>query len=54
MRFSVLGVNGRILQVGKKSRSNARRRYWESEVGDVGVQKQEVEGMQIDGRLSAR
>jgi hypothetical protein len=54
MRIPVPGVNERILQVGKKSRSNVRRRCWESEVGDVGVRKQEVEGMRIDGRFSAR
>jgi hypothetical protein len=51
MRIPVPGFNGRILQVGKKkTRSNARRRCWESEVG---VRKQEVEGMRIDG-LSTR
>lgn len=55
MRILVPGVNGRILQVGKKKTwTNARRRCWESEVGNVGVRKQELEGMRINGRLSAR
>ena len=44
----MLGVNRRILWVGKKKlRLTARKWSWESEMGDVGVQNQEVEGMQI-------
>jgi hypothetical protein len=55
MRIPVPGISGRILQVGKKeTRSYARRRCWESEVGEVGVREQEVEGMRVDGWLSAR
>lgn len=47
----MLSVNRRFLQVGKKkSRPTARRRCWESEMGDVGVRNQKVEGMRIATR----
>ena len=37
-----------ILQVGKKKlKPTVRKQCWESEMGNVGMQNQEVEGMQI-------
>ena len=40
-----------ILQVGtKKSKPTARKRCWESEMGNVDVRNQEVEGMRIAAR----